>query len=148
MVRPHPDWSDHDTGYKRDKAAILVLPSIARYREHGMYREAGVDRQDANSFTVSVECATPLGDDEQLASFADEIDAWEFANGVMWYLSERGNDPQFALKELAGTADPYEDSWIPEGIIEEREPEEVLRKMAGHYEYVLDEVFEAQGTEL
>lgn len=147
MVRPHPDWSDQENGYKLNDTHVLVYPAHTEYSESGKLERVGLDPSNANSFAVLVQYGGAYGGNESLVNFAHQTDAWEFANGVTWFLSGRGKDPRFALEELTGAADPYEDSWTPSGVLEEQEAEEVLRKMAGHYEYVLDEELDDKGVE-
>lgn len=79
MVSPHRDWTDTTVGYEYNGILVKVLPSYIESWETGKYAKDGVDRDNANAFSVHYDEGA-YGVEGQLVAFSDERPAWEFAN--------------------------------------------------------------------
>lgn len=140
MVSPHEDWTDPTVGYEYDGIRVNVLPSYIESWETGTYAKDGVDRDNANAFSVHYDEGA-YGVERQLVAFSDERMAWEFANLFTHYSAYRHEsptspDPEFAYQELT-RLDPHDpqSQWTPPAIVEDLSAREVLEKMAARYAF-------------
>lgn len=104
MVSPHEDWTDTTVGYEYDGIWVKVLPSYIESREAGKNAKDGVDRDNANAFSIYYDEGA-YGVERQLVAFSDERTAWEFANLFTRYSAYRHEsptspDPEFAYQKL------------------------------------------------
>lgn len=142
MVRAHPEWSDREHGYEHGDTIVSVDPAYVEHGASATLRRVGIEPTAANAFAVSVDYGGGYGGHEHLASFGDRTDAWEFAHAVTWYLAAQNGTVRCAVDAVTGTADPHDDSWTPDGVIEDLDPVEVLRKMAGYRSQALEDELE------
>lgn len=147
MVRPHPDWSDQEHGYKLNDVLVLVHPAYVEHWDGGEHAKVGVDPANANSYAILVEYGGAYGNQKDIARFAEQTDAWTFANALTWYFSAMGGDASMEIDHLQGKSDPYTESWTPDGIIDDTDPIEALRKMAGYRSNALDEELGEHGED-
>ncbi|WP_248911046.1 hypothetical protein [Halocatena marina] len=140
MVSPHEAWTDTELGYEYEGISVKVLPSYIESWETGIYAKDGVDRDNANAFSVHYDEGA-YGVARQLVAFSDERTAWEFANLFTRYSAYRHEsptspDPEFAYQELT-RSDPHDpqSQWTSPAIVEDLSAREVLEKMAARYAF-------------
>jgi len=87
MVSPHSDWQDEENGYVNGSAAIFVKPVI----QNRMSTAIPEDEEDANAHAVEIRTGygSCPGRHDYAAVCEDPVVAWEYANLLTHYFSER-----------------------------------------------------------
>jgi hypothetical protein len=127
MVRPAPDWGDTDDGFQRDTARIVVSES-----EYTVVRSG--EQQSITGYAVRAwDTESGLEGRTEVATFEDARAAWEFANLLTHYFSERSVEGG-----LEALQDDSQGIALPPRGLTDRDPETLLRDALGEAEHHLD----------
>lgn len=133
MVAPHSEWDDTEAGYRNDDTLVAVRPISIRWTE------ANGKPKSREGYEVTIEYGYQSR--RSMATFTDPRTAWEFANLLTHYLDRR-TPIRSALLDLSpeyGETDGKNAGQLPK-IVDELSAVETLKKLAGRYSYVVDEI--------